>query len=420
MQRPHWRMCMGVLLSSLCFAQSATDTVRVLTWQDAKREFQANNPALAAGKLSIDEARADEITAFLRPNPDLSLTADDLGLFRLHPFQPTANAILAGSVSYLVERQHKRQLRLRSAQAATEVSVAAQDDLERTLLFTVRDAFVRVLLSKAVRDLANEDLNYYDQVIRISRTRFELGDLAKVDLQRIELQRAQYQSDLQSAEVNLRTAKIDLAQVLNDKTPLDRFDVTGSFEPHATALSLTELHRSALDNRPDLREAQRSVEKARLDHHLAIANGAADPTFSVDVGRQPPLAFYSGISMNVPLRIFDKNQGEKARTAAEITRTQFLASAAQTAIFHDVDSAYASLQSTFELIVPYQSTYLKEADEVRATVSYAYEHGAASLLDFLDAQRQYRTVRLSYLSLVGAYLSGANQLNLAVGQEVMQ
>lgn len=418
MLRLTWRLGVGLLLAMACGAQSTT-APKVLTWQEAEREFVANNPTLAAGKLNIDEARADEVTAALRPNPDLNLTADDLGLFSYSPFRPTGNAILAGSVDYLIERQHKRQLRLYAAQAATRVAISDQSDLQRTMLFNLRDAFVRVLLNKAVRDLAKEDLGYYDNVIRISRLRFEAGDIAKVDLQRIELQRAQYESDLQTAEVNLRTAKIDLLQVLNDKTPVERFDIEALFDYHDALTPLEELHQLALDNRPDLREAQQSVEQARANHRLAIANGTADPTVSADVGRQPPLAFYTGVSVSIPLRIFDKNQGEKAKTAADITRNEDLLNATQTSVFHDVDSAYATLQSTLALLQPYRTGYLKEADDVRSTVSYSYEHGAASLLEFLDAQRDYRSVRMSYVNLVGAYLSAANQLNLAVGREVI-
>lgn len=419
MVRLFGRSGVGILLSVACVAQSAK-TPKVLTWQDAEREFRVNNPALAAGKIDIDESRADEITAYLRPNPNVNLTADDLGFFTYHPFQPTANAILAGSVDYLVERQHKRQLRRDSARDATSITISAQADLERNLLFNLRDAFVRVLLNKAVRDLTRENLAYYEKVIEINRLRLQSGAMAKVDLQRLELQRVQYESDLESAEVNLRTAKIDLLQFLNDKTPVEQFDIDAPFDFQEAITPIPELHDIALQNRPDLREAQQSIEKARVDHSLAVANGTADPTVGWDVGRQPPLIFYTGFSVSIPLRIFDKNQGEKARTQLDIARSQKLRDSTETSVFHDVDSAFETLQSTLRLLRPYKATYLNQALEVRSTVSFAYEHGAASLLDFMDAQREYRTVRLTYLNLVGAYLSAANQLNLAVGREVIQ
>jgi outer membrane protein, heavy metal efflux system len=416
MQRLIWRLYPGLLCAACCLAQTANP----LTWHETEEKFRANNPTLLAGKVAIDEARADEITAYLRPNPDLNVVADDLGVFQYHPFQPTANAILAGSVSYLHEREHKRELRLQSARQATSIAISSQGDLERNLLFSLRDAFVRVLLSKAVRQLAKENLDYYDKEIEINRIRLDAGDMAKVDFQRVELQRVQYESDLATAEVNLRTAKIDLLQFLRDRTPVEQFDVNEAFDYDEPATSLQELRTVAIQTRPDLKEAVQSLEKARTDHQLAVSNGSADPTWSVDVGRQPPLVFYAGVSVSIPLRIFDKNQGEKAKTQLDIGRNSQLRDASELSALHDVDSAYATIENTLALLRPYKAKYLKESEDIRSTVSFSYLHGAASLLDFLDAQKQYRDTQLNYLNLVGAYLSAANQLNLAVGREVIR
>lgn len=393
---------------------------RVETWQEVEAAFRANNPTLLAGKVNIEEARADEITAYLRPNPNLNVTADDLGVFTYSPFQPTANAILAASVDYLHERQHKRELRLESAQKATAIAISSQSDLERNLLFNLRDAFVRVLLAKAVRQLANENLEYYDKEIDISRQRLQAGAMSRVDFQRIELQRIQYESDVASSEVNLRTAKIDLLQFLRDRTPVEQFDVAESFDYEEPTAKLEDVRTVALQSRPDLKQAEQSLDQARTNHSLAIANGSSDPTWSLDVGRQPPLVFYAGVSLSIPLRFFDKNQGEKLKTQLDIGRNVKLQDASETAVLHDVDSAYATLESTLRILRPYRTKYLKEAQDIRETVSFSYSHGAASLLDFLDAQKEYRDTELSYLNLVGAYLSAANQLNFAVGREVVR
>jgi len=419
MQRLTWRLYAGLLCAACCLAQTA-DSQHALTWRETEEKFRTSNPTLLASKVAIDEARADEITAYLRPNPDLSVVADDLGVFQYSPFQPTANAILAGSVSYLHERQHKRELRLQDAQQATAIAISTQGDLERNLLFNLRDAFVRVLLAKAVRGVAKENLDYYDKEIEINRARFAAGDMAKVDFQRVELQRVQYESDLATAEVNLRTAKIDLLQFLRDRTPLDRFDVSEPFDFDEPTTTLENLRAIAIDTRPDLKEAVQSLERAKTDHQLAVSNGSTDPTWSVDVGRQPPLVFYAGVSVSIPLRIFDKNQGEKLKTQLDIGRNERLRDAAQISALHDVDSAYETLQSTLGLLRPYKAKYLQESEDVRSTVSFSYLHGAASLLDFLDAQKQYRDTQLNYLNLVGAYLSAANQLNFAVGREVIR
>ncbi len=394
---------------------------QVLTWSETKDQFRANNPTLLAGRMTIDESRAEEITADLRPNPDISLGWDQLTPFNGNPYRPIAQSYLFWSVDYLHEREHKRELRLASAQKATSISMSAQSDLERTLMFNLRDAFVRVMQAKAVRGVARENLDYYDKEIAISRDRFNAGDISQVDFERVKLQRAQFASDLETAEVNLRTAKIDLLTLLRDSVPVDQFDVSEPFDFDEPATTLDALRTLAISSRPDLQEAEQSLDKARIDHRLAIANGSADPTFSVDASHQPPpLNTYVGASVSFPLRIFDRNQGDKLETLLDIGRNEKLRDAARLTAVHDVDSAYATLESALKLLHPYKAEYLQEALNIRSAVSFAYLHGGASLLDFLDAQKEYRDTELSYLNLVGAYLSAANQLNFSVGREVIR
>jgi outer membrane protein, heavy metal efflux system len=422
--RQNWRMYCGFLLAAECLAQSAASP-HAITWREAQDRLRANNPSLLAGKLSIDEARADEITADLRPNPDFTLSTDGT---QIAPSQgvwrPFSGTLFSTSFSYLHERGHKRELRLGSAQKATAIAISAQTDLERNLMFNLRDAFVRVLLAKAVRAIAKENLDYYDRMLSVHRDRYQAGAIAHVDLQRLELQRVQFVSDLATAQVNLRTAKIDLEALLRDRTPVDEFDVSEKFDYTEPAIRLEELRNLALGTRPDLKEAEQTMEKAKTDHQLAIANGSTDPTFSSwwthnGSFNNPEANNTLGASINVPLRIFDRNQGEKLHTSIDIGRSERLRDASEISALHDVDSAYATLQNTLDLLRPYRTQYLPEAEAVRATISFSYEHGAASLLDFLDAQKEYRTTQLSYLNLVGAYLSAANQVNFAVGREVL-
>jgi cobalt-zinc-cadmium efflux system outer membrane protein len=415
--------CRGVILllsAVACMAQAGSGPT-ALTWEDAQRAFRSRNSTLLAGQVSIEEARAQEISAFLRPNPDMTFGWDQLTPFNNNPYRPVSQSYLYWSFSYLHERERKRELRLASAKGATKIARSSQLDLERNLMFSLRDAFIRVLQEKAIVAVTQEGLDYYDKVLSINRDRFNGGAIARVDFQRLELQRLQYLSDLQTAQVSLRTAKIDLQQLLQDRTPVDQFDVSGEFDYIEPSVNADDLRTQALKNRPDLLAAQETVLKAETDHKLAEANGSTDPTFGFDTAHQPtPLNTYIGFSVSIPLRMFDKNQGEKLRTSLDIGHAQKLREASETAALHDVDSAYATLSSTLNLLRPYKEKYLKEAEEIRATIRFSYEHGAASLIDFLDAQNEYRTTRLSYLNLVGAYHSAANQLNLAVGQEVIR
>jgi len=230
----------------------------------------------------------------------------------------------------------------------------------------------------------------------------------------------QYETDLQTATVNLRTAKIQLLTLLNDRTPVERFDVTGAYDFPDPISALEEFRKTALDARPDLKAALQSIEKAKTDNRLAWANGSTDPTFSVDFARNPPIPVYLGVSVTIPLRIFDRNQGEKARTQLDITRNQRLHDATEAQVFNDVDSAYATMNSNLTLLTTYKANYLQRAMQVRDTVLFSYQNGGASLIDFIQAQQDYRSVRVNYLNLIGAWLTAAAQLNMAVGREVIQ
>jgi cobalt-zinc-cadmium efflux system outer membrane protein len=392
-----------------------------LTWDQVRQQFEQRNPTLLAGQFNISESKAEEITAYLRPNPNFTLTADQIDpVPGGPPHGPFAYLLPVASISYLHERQHKRELRLESAQNATAIATSEQADLERTLLFNLRGAFVQTLQAKSVLQLAKDNLAYYDHVLDVSRERFKAGDIAQIDLDRLELQRVQYESDLQTAEVNLRTTKIQLLTLLNDRTPIEHFDVTGPFDFSDQIFPLDEFRKIALDTRPDLKAGVQAVDKAKTDHKLAVANGSTDPTFGFDVGRNPPIDQYIGFNVSIPLRIFDRNQGEKLRTQLDIDRNQRLLDAAQAQVFSDVDSAYAMLNSNVTLLQPYKAKYLQQALRVRDTVFFAYQRGGASLLDYLNAQSDYRTVGLTYVNLVGSYLTAAAQLNLAVGREVIQ
>jgi len=401
------------------------DAQQALTWQQVRDRFEASNPTLLADKLNIDESKAEEITAFLRPNPQFTLTADGTQIAPNNGvWRPFAGTFESPGISYLHERRHKRDLRLESTKKGTLIAEFSHSDLERTLLFTVRGAFVSTLQAKAVLQLAKDNLAYYDHVLQISRDRFHAGDIAQIDLDRLELQRVQYESDLQTAEVNLRTAKIQLLTLLNDRTPIEKFDVTEPYDFSDQLATRDEFRKIAMDTRPDLKAAIEAIDKAQTDHKLAVANGSTDPTFAAwythNASTNNPAGTNTlGVSVSIPFRVFDRNQGEKLRTQIDINRNEKLRDATEAAVLSDVDSGYAILDSTLILLRPYKAKYLQQSVRVRDTVFFSYQHGGASLLDFLNAEAEYRSVQLNYVNLVGSYLMAAAQLNMAVGREVV-
>jgi cobalt-zinc-cadmium efflux system outer membrane protein len=395
-----------------------------LTWDEVKAKFEAVNPVLKADAANVDEMKAEEITAFLRPNPQFTFSTDGTQIAPHNKvWAPLSGTQYQPNFSYLHEREHKRELRLESAKEGTEITESQHVDLEINLIFGLRSAFVQTLQAKAVLALAKADLEYYDKIIDISRARFKAGDLAKIDLARIELQRVQYESEIEAAIVNLRQQKIQLLLLLDDRTPVDQFDVTGLFDLGPDLQPLDTYHQVALDNRPDLRAAIQTIQQSETNHKLAISNGSTDPTYSAWYTWNPSFNNPNdqqtlGLSVQIPLRIFDKNQGEKKRTLIDIDRSQQAAEAAKAQVFSDVDNAYELVRSNIALIKPYKAQYLDQSVYVRDTVTFAYEHGGASLMDFLNAQADYRTVQLAYLQLIGAYMTAEGQMNLAVGHEV--
>ena len=409
-----------LLAAAMCSAQQG------LTWEQVKSKFEAANPALKADTLSVDEMRAEETTAYLRPNPQFTLATDSTQIVPHNGvWQPVKGTDVVPTLSYLHERDHKRELRLESAKEGTRIAESQHADLQRTLEFTLREAFVNTLQAKAMLDLAKDELAYYDHIIQISRDRFNAGDIAHIDLDRIELQRVQYEAQVQMAIVNLRTAKIQLLQLLNDRTPVEQFAVTGPFDFSESLRPLDDFRQIALDSRPDLQAALQTIQQSQTNHKLAISNGSTDPTLSgwytYNSSNNNPNGLQTlGASVSIPLRIFDRNQGEKQRTLIDISRSQQASEATRAQVFGDVDSAYAQVESATALLKPYKEKYRDQATRVRDTVTYSYQHGGASLMDFLNAQSDYRAVQQAYLQLIGSYLTAAAQLNLAVGREVIQ
>lgn len=409
------------LLSTTCLSAQQS-----MTWEQARAQFETNNPALKADADNVDEMRAEEITAYLRPNPQFTLLADGTQIARhAGVWQPTKGTFEQPNFSYLHEREHKRELRLESAKEGTRITESEHEDLERTMVFTLRSQFVATLQAKFVLGLAKADLEYYDHIIDISRNRLQAGDIAQIDFARIELQRVQYESEIETAIVSLRTAKIQLLQLLDDHTPVDQFDVTGPFDFNDSMQPLEIYRDAALAARPDLQAALQTVEQSVTNHKLALSNGSTDPTFATwytyNASDNNPQGINTlGMSVSIPLRIFDHNQGEKQRTLIDIDRSRQANEAARAQVFSDVDTAYELVRSSIALLKPYKVKYNDEALHVRDTVSFSYFNGGASLMDFLNAQSDYRQVQLAYAQLLGAYLTAVAQLNMAVGHEVIQ
>jgi len=401
-----WSLMVALGAPSLVVAQQPLDRVSV---DDAVQLALKQNPTLMAQQASLLSTKAGETTAALRPNPTMNFLAE-----QLRPGQSQQDAQYTVSLGQPIELGGKRQRRIDSARAATQVAGHQLDDARRQVVLLVKSAFAGALIAREQLALAEANLKTLDDTERIQRLRAEKGDISELELLRIQVQRFTFARDAADARQALASAKIALRTAAGTVNIADDFEVVGDLDFKEVSLDRPLLVRRALDNRPDLRAAEADRERARADHRLARANAWWDITPQIEYQRIGPDDTI-GFGISFPLRIFDRNQGEIARTQAEITRVDAVreATALQVMAALDTDREAALIQR--ERVVSLRDVYLPKATQARDTVEYAYRRGGQSLLDFLDAQRSYRETALAHLQALGAYLGAIYQLEADIG-----
>jgi outer membrane protein, heavy metal efflux system len=388
-----------------------------ITLDDAIQMALAHSHTLLAERATIQQSEAQETTANLRPNPVLLGDAQFLPVFNWDQFDSNYVDNLAQfdiGVSYLFERGKKRQHRLAAAKDATAVTRSTVADNERTLAFQVATLFTNAQLAESTLDLAQQDLKSFQNSVDISKERYRAGDISEDDFLKIKLQLLQFQSDASQAQLARLQALSDLRQLLGrESVPLD-YDVAGPFDYQPLKAKVEDLEVKALATRPDLRAAQQGVTAATSQYELAKANGKRDVTGQINYTH---VAALSSISLfgQIQIPIFDRNQGEIARTKFVITQAQETEKTASDQVLTDVEDAYDGVQSNDQIVQLYRSGYLDDAQQDRDISEYAYKRGAASLLDYLDAERSYRAIQLAYRQSLAAYLLALEQLREAVG-----
>ena len=394
-----------------------------ITIEQAIELAKKNNPMLQANQTLISQSKAQEITANLRPNPVISWDMQYLPLFEPSLFTDSnyweTQAQYDVGIGYLFERGKKRQHRLQAARNVTAVTESQVADAERTTASTAAQQFVAALLAQSNLELAQSVLDSYQRTVRISEDRYSAGAISKGDLLKIQLQQLQFQTDVNSALLARAQALAGLRQLMGfDSVPAD-YQLAGKLMYEPVTTKLDTLQARALALRPDLQAAQRGVTSAQSQIGLAKANAKVDldVTFNYTRLNENNLgAFY----FNIPLPIFNKNQGEIARTQYVLTQSQFQEKAAEQSVLTDVRNAYEALRRNEDTLQLYEKGYLQQAQQSLDITKFSYEHGAASLLDFLDAERSYRATELSYRQALANYMAALEQLRLAVGTRDVQ
>ena len=398
--------------------QAPAGPVKITLDQAIELALHQNN-ALRAARTTILQSQAQEITANLRPNPTLFTDWEYLPLPGVHP-----DAGLAGylhdstegdiGLSYMFERGQKRQNRLRAAKDATAVTRSQVVDNERTLTFQVAQLFINVQLAESTLDLANEDLKSFQNTVDISESQYKAGGISENDYLKIKLQLVQFQNDVQQAQLARAQALSDLRQQLGyEAVPAD-YDVAGWFDYKPQTFTLGDLQMKAVQNRPDLRAAQQSVTAAKSQYGLAKANGKQDVTVSANYSHVNAISAVT-FSVSIPLPIFDRNQGEIARTRVAIKQAQEQQTGTNGQVLTDVRDAYEGVLTNDRVVQTYRSGVLDTSQRSRDISEYSYSRGATPLLDFLDAERNYRATQLAYRQALAAYLTAIEQLRQAVG-----
>jgi outer membrane protein, heavy metal efflux system len=426
--------CVGVSAVCLAVPAAAAQTPATQTpvqtapatrvsMADAVRLAVEHNHQLRAQRLNVEIARADEITAALKPNPVLTSTNENFPIFspsQLFSFDNFANnQNYVEALSYLFERGGKREKRALVAQDTTTVAAHTAADSERQLIFQTGQAFVNVLLAKSSLDLAQADLKAFSNVVEVNRERVRAGDLAEADFLKITLQQLQFEQDLSGAQVALAQAKAALRQSLGFESIAEQFDVDGDLTYTKYTVTLDDLKRDALESRPDLRAAEGGVKLAQDTQALAYGNRARDITGEVEYDRAGDFNAV-GFGFSIELPFHDRNQGNIAHSKVAVVQANETEAQARTTVLTDVVNAFAAFQASEHLLSLFQSGYLNQAQQSLDTTTYVFQRGGGSLLDLLDAERTYRTTQLAYRQALAAYMNSVQQINLAVGKQVLQ
>ena len=387
---------------------NAQEHITSLSLEEAISLAMRENFTLRAAQFDYQATRASEITAGLIPNPAVSYMAEQLGEPEKNKDQHSV------TIGQTIETGGKRQRRLESARAATRVAGHVLAGVQQQIVFQTKKSYTDVLTAKAAVDLADQNLKSLGEIEQIQRLRATKGDISELELLRIQVQQFAFERDAADARQAVQAAKIALRAVAGPDRIADDFDIIGKLDFRDFTFNKPDLYSLARANRPDLRSAEAARERAQADINLARANAWWDITPQVEYRRDGKFHSY-GIGFGFPFRIFDRNQGEIARTLADRRRADATYQATVVQALSEVDTALAAMLTERQKVTALRDNYLPKAQRARETVEFAYKRGGASLLDFLDAQRSYRETSLEYVRSLGNYSSSVYQLELAVG-----
>jgi cobalt-zinc-cadmium efflux system outer membrane protein len=407
-----WLWLLLVAGQTVC---AQTPPAAPITMQQAVEQALSHNPTLLAAQQNLLSMKGQEVQAGVRANPNLDFSGSDVTLSANNPSSPYSYDV---GVDRLFERGQKRRWRLENARAQTAQTDAQYHEQIRQVTLQVRQGFTTMLLAKAALKLAQDNLRDYRHVLQINSDRYQAGDIGKLDYERLDLELAQFESDESNAELQLVQASDQLQTLIGLQHPSRSFDIAGELVPPPVTVTLSDLEQKALAARPDYRAAQAAVRVADANVKLTYANGATDPTLGADYDRSGTYNSFN-FSVGVPLRIFDRNQGNKDTSKFLAQSSRFSEVAAQNQVYSDVDQAWIGYTTSKVLSDRYNGHYLDEAKDVLSIAEFAFQHGGLALLDYLSAVQDQRATSLNALNSYAQTWMAIHQLSAASATEVV-
>jgi cobalt-zinc-cadmium efflux system outer membrane protein len=413
-------LCAALLVITpalLAQSQPPPGVTAPLTLQQAVERARTGNPTLTAARQHVSAVQATKLTAALRQNPTFTVQGTGVTLPEVNnnggnPFDYSAN------ISRLFERGQKRRWRMEGAAATADETESQYHDQERQLVLAVRQAFTNMLVAKAALAVAQDNLTDYQKTVDLSKARLDAGDITRTDFERIDLQLAQFESDADNARLNLQQASAQLQLLFGVDRPSPSMDITGTLEPPTLPLTMADAETAALAARPDYTAARQALLVSQANARYAIAGGTVDPTISSEYERSGADNTF-GFNVAIPLRIFDRNQGEKERTRYEVDSSRFAVTAARNQVVSDVDQAWLALDIAQRQAHRYNTHYLDEAAHVRDNLQFSYRNGNTTLLDYLSALRDYRAIHLNSLNANAQVWLAIHQLSYATATDII-
>lgn len=429
--------------------QRGGDIPRQLTLERAEELLIQNNLAIIASRYGVDIARAQRLLASLKPNPTLSVSAEQFSLTNplSHLITETgtaANRFYTIRYDQIFERGGKRELRTEVADLQLKASEAQVLDTIRQQSFQLKQAFYTAVLARENLRTADENLYLTRGTEQLIKLHVTAGDTAEWDLIKFQAGIVQFQRDLVTSQLSYQQSARDLLNLMGSQpssvvgtvttsgpsgpggpsqmpqllvdAPLD---IIGDLRMDPVKLSLDDLRQEALTNRPDVVAAQRNAEAAQRSLQLANALRRRDFDVGWEYQRNGGDDTF-GFTFSVPLFVHNNHQAEINIAKSQLDQANAQLNQVKLQAMTDVDKAFRAYEMSQKLLQIYTGETLARAQESLDIANVSYKQGASSLLELQDAQRTYNATRVASNQAHFDYRMSLYQLELATGKQVVK